>query len=115
MSVFMKEDLHRIEKKLNELLSFGENIMSVISDFAAQQDAFNAQMDASLTDLQAEVTALQAAVAALPAGVTAADQAALDALTAHAKTMADQLAALDALAKPVAPAPAPTPAAPASA
>lgn len=97
----MKSLFHDIFKVLIAILRKEAHIMSAISDFKASQDAFNARMDAAVVRIQAEIAALQ-----VGQGLSADDQAALDALNAHAATLADSL---DAIAPAAAPAAAPAP------
>lgn len=85
-------------------------IMSVISDFAAKQNAFNDRMDTAITDLQGDVKSLNDQIAALQASggaITPEDQAALDAIQARSEGIATKLEALDALTPPVVPTPPP--------
>ena len=80
--------------------------MSVISDFAAQQNAFNDQIDAAIAALQADVKSLDDQITALQnsaGAVTPSDQALLDALQVRSKSIVDKLNALDALTPPVVP------------
>lgn len=107
--------LHRIDILEN-------NIMSKISDFAAQQKSFNDavsaavdSMQASLTGISGDITTLNDKITALQnsaGGVTPEDQALIDDLQAQgavlsnkATALAEALAALDALTPPAAPAP----------
>lgn len=78
--------------------------MSIISDFIAQQNAYNDQMAASLAGLSDDIKALDDLVKQLQAGqISPEDQAAMDALAAKSKDLADRFAALDALHPPVPP------------
>lgn len=91
---------------LGNTLHQGENIMSVISDFVAQQNAYNDQMDAAIAGLTEDVKGLAAHVAALqntPTPLSADDVGLLSALATRTKGIADKLAALDAVTAPVAP------------
>ena len=81
--------------------------MSNISDFAALQAQYNAKIDSSLSALSSDIDALNAKIAALQASsapVSPEDQAALDSIQAHSLSVADKLAALDNLNRPVVPA-----------
>jgi len=96
-SIVTKHDIHELKELINHL---GNKIMTAISDFAAAQAVFNAAIDASITALQADVVALDALIASLKLNnISPEDQASLDAISAHSKSMADNLAALDASAK----------------
>lgn len=81
--------------------------MTAIQDFATKMNAFFDQQDTAINDLQGDVKFLTDTIAALqasPGTITAEDQASLDALQARASTVADKLAALDALTPPAPPA-----------
>ena len=91
---------------LHRLAEMEKNIMSVISEFATAQNAFNDQIDIAITDLQGDVKSLNDQIAALQASggaITPADQALLDGIQARSKTIVDKLQALDALTPPVVP------------
>ena len=91
---------------LRRLAEMEKNIMSVISDFATAQNAFNDQIDTAITDLQGDEKSLNDQIAALQASggaITPADQALLDGIQARSKTVVDKLQALDALTPPVVP------------
>ncbi len=99
--------LVRIESYLITLIFIGENIMSVISDFAAKQAAFNDRMDTAIADLQGDVKTLNDEIAKLQASsgaISAEDQALLDGLQTRAQGITDKLEALDALTPPPPPA-----------
>ena len=81
--------------------------MSAIADFATKMSAFQDRMDTAVADLQGDVKSLNDQIAALQASqgaITPSDQALLDGIQARASTVADKLAALDALTPPVPPA-----------
>lgn len=103
----IEERLEIIERQLCSLILQGEYTMTIISDFAAAQTAFNDRMDIAITDLQGDIKSLNDQIAALIASageISAEDKASLDALQARASGMADKLDALDALTPPVVPA-----------
>ncbi len=102
-----REDIRCLDNKLNCLINLGEQIMSVISDFAAKQNAFNDQMDVSIAGLNDDIKSLNDKITQLQnsqGAITPEDQALLDAIEARGQTMSDKLAALDALTPPVVPA-----------
>jgi len=103
-----KHDIRDLKQLINQL---GVQLMTIISDFADAQAAFNKQEDAAIATLQTEVAALQAAILALASSgsVSPADQAALNAISVHSQAVSDQLNALDALAAPVPPVTPPAP------
>lgn len=84
-----KHDLHETQCK----------IMSAISDFAAQVDAFNDKVDKAIDGLQADVNDLKQQIAVLQnssGAITPEDQATLDRIQQRAAAVADKLSALDA-------------------
>lgn len=86
-------------------------IMSVISEFAAKQNAHNDRVEAAITGIQGDVKFLQDTIDKLqtsPGSITPEDQASLDALDARADVIAKKLEALDALTPPVVPVTPPT-------
>jgi hypothetical protein len=90
----------------HDLETFGEIIMSAISEFAGKQTVFQDRMDTAVTDLQGDVKNLRDQIAALQASsgaITPADQALLDSVQARAGIIADKLDALDLLTPPVVP------------
>lgn len=96
--------LHHLDKKLDLLLILGEQIMTAIAEFAAAQQAFNDRQDVAIADIQGDIKSLNDQIAALQASsgaISAEDQASLDAISAHASSVADKLDALDALTPPV--------------
>lgn len=93
--------LSRIDKLEN-------TIMSAISDFKAKMDAHNDAMDTAIAGLQGDIKNLNDQITALqnsPGTITPADQALLDGIEAKAKSIADQLGALDAITPPAPPTP----------
>ncbi len=93
----------------DDLKHLGELIMSKISDFADAVDAHNTAVDTAISGLTDDIANLNKQISDLQnsAGqITPEDQARLDAIQARSQTVADKLAALDALTPPVAP---PTP------
>lgn len=100
----LRSDLAPVTK--TDLHQLGDKIMSVISDFAAKQNAFNDRMDAAVAGIQGDVQALNDLITKLqnsPGTITPEDQASLDALQARAQTVTDKLEALDALTPPTPP------------
>lgn len=82
-------------------------IMSAISDFANQQNAFNDQISIAVQGLTGDISALNAKITELqnsPGAITPADQASLDAIQARAASISSKLTALDALTPPSVPA-----------
>lgn len=80
--------------------------MSAISEFAAQQEAFNARLDAAVTDIQGDVASLKQQIADLLASagtISPEDQAALEALNARSSEIASKLEALAAETPPPVP------------
>lgn len=89
-----------------QILTNQEKIMSKISDFAGQMNAFTDRQDKAVADLQEDVKSLSAKIDELQASagqITPEDQALLDAIQARASTVADKLDALDALTPPAVP------------
>lgn len=82
-----------------------ERIMSKISDFAAQMNAFTDRQDKAVSDLQDDVKTLNDKITELQnsGGLSAEDQASLDSIQARASTVADKLEALDSLTPPAVP------------
>ena len=104
--IFARKYFQRLDVKLDNLITIGANIMSAISDFAAQQAIYNAAMDAAVADIVNEIQSLNAEIAALqasPGVITPADQALLDGIQAHSQAMSAKLAAMDSLTPPVVP------------
>lgn len=101
-----KNDNRRAHVTLSHLLSLGEKIMATLSEFIQAQTDYNAKIDASLADLAGDVSNLTATIEKLKASagqLSAEDQASLDALTEHAKTVTDKLDALNQLTPPEVP------------
>lgn len=83
-----------------------ERIMSKISDFAAQMNAFTDRQDKAVSDLQDDVKALNDKITELqntPGEISPEDQKLLDDLQARASAVADKLDALDSLTPPAIP------------
>ena len=100
----------------HDLLKLKVEIMATVSEalaaFDAQMTTFNDAQDTAITGLQGDVKNLNDQIAALQnsAGtITPSDQAILDKIQARGQSVADKLAALDALTPPVVPTPPPTP------
>lgn len=107
INLYVCADNREVERLLNEVNERSKTIMSAISDFAAKQNAHNDAIDQSISGLQADIQALNDAIKKLQdsAGqITPEDQALLDAIDARGQTVADKLAALDALTPPAPPA-----------
>ena len=88
-----KQDLKEMEHK----------IMSAISKFAEEQNAFNDRVDAAVTGLTADIQALNDKITELQnstGGITPEDQVLLDAIEARSAVIATKLEALDALTPP---------------
>lgn len=84
-----------------------ERLVSAISDFSDQMNAFFDRQDKAVTDLQGDVQSLTDQITALQGQVTSdADKASLAAMLTRAQGISDKLDALDALTPP-APPPAP--------
>lgn len=80
--------------------------MTAISDFAAQQAAFNSRLDAAIADVQSDVEVLKEQIAELLASagtISPEDQAALEALNARSAEIATKLEALAAETPPPVP------------
>lgn len=80
--------------------------MSVISDYAAKQNAFHDRQDAAVAGVTADVEAQAALIKQLqdnPGPITPEDQALLDQLQARNEAVAAKLEALDQLTPPPAP------------
>lgn len=93
---------------LRRIRKMERNIMSVISDFAVKQNAFNDRVDAAVTGLQGDIQALNDKITELqnsPGTITPEDQASLDAIQTRAEGIAAKLEALDALTPPTVPTP----------
>lgn len=98
--------LKRIEDKLDQALANQEKIMSAISTFATQQQAFNDDIAADLTNISTQIAALNATIATLQNSsgtLSPEDQATLDDLQAKGTALA---ALADATAGKTPPAPA---------
>jgi hypothetical protein len=66
-----------------QITNLRRDIMTAVSDFVAQQTAFNADIASDLTSIQASITALNNQITALqnsPGALSPADQAALNQL-----------------------------------
>lgn len=106
---FHKTD-HNVGQHIAGLITainlFKEAIVTVISDFAAKQQAHNDAVSKSLDDIQTEITNLNTQIAALQSSsgtVTPADQALLDGIEASGAALQTKAAALDTLTPPVVP------------
>lgn len=97
---------HEILKELHHFKSMGEKLMSIISDFAATQDAINAQLDSSLPNILNAIQQMLALIANLQNNaISPADQNLLNQLQAHNQNVSNQLNAINGLIPPAAPAP----------
>lgn len=100
---FCRMSEHHQLKHITHLL---EKLMTKISEFADQMNAFTDRQDKAVADLQDDVKSLNDKITELQnsAGtVTPEDQALLDAIQARAGSVADKLDALDNLTPPVTP------------
>lgn len=82
--------------------------MSVISDYATAQAAFNARIETSVNGITADVTSLNDKITELqnsPGRISPEDQALLDGLQAQGAALATKLEALDAIVTVPPPAP----------
>lgn len=89
-----------------DLENLGKLIMSKITEFADAVDAHNAAVDTAIQGLSDDIANLNKQIQDLQnsAGqITPEDQARLDAIQARSQTVAEKLAALDALTPPAAP------------
>lgn len=113
----MRIELHHFhndptaERKLDQILcaleNLGRTIMSAISDFAAQQTAFNTEVSADLDAIQQAIVALNAQIATLQNSlgtISPEDQATLDALQASGLTLQSKADALAGKTPPTPPA-----------
>lgn len=92
-----------LEVLRNEIMA---TVTEALAAFATAMQGYEDQQDAAITGLQGDVENLNAQILALqnsPGTISPADQATLDAIQARGKTIADKLAALDALTPPVPP------------
>lgn len=99
-------ELRDIKETLAQLLTLETKIMTVISDFAAKQNAFNARMDASIQGLTGDVAELNRKIQELQntSGViTPEDQALLNDLEQRGEAIAQRLEAMDAERPPAPP------------
>lgn len=88
------------------LAHFGERIMTVISDYATKQTAYNARMETAIQGIGGDVRSLNDKITELqnsPGTVTPEDQALIDGLVTAGDALATRFEALDALTPPVAP------------
>ena len=91
---------------LKDLKAMERKIMSVISEFATKQTAFNERQSTAIDGLSTDVKALQEKIEELqnsPGEITPEDQALLDDLTTRAEGITAKLEALDNLTPPVPP------------
>lgn len=91
---------------LRELGSQIGQVMSVISDFAARQKAFNESLTNSLSGIEGDIKSLNDRITELqnsPGEVTPEDQALLDALQVQGEQLASKFTELDNLTPPVVP------------
>lgn len=96
--------LDEIEAALTQL---GTTIMSVISDYAAKQEAFNTQIATDLSAVAAQITALNATITQLQNSVgtvTPEDQALIDKLQTDGAALQSQADTLAGTTPPVVPA-----------
>jgi hypothetical protein len=99
------EILVSILEKISHLTLLGEKIMSVISDFATEQNAFNDKLDSAITDITSEMQTLAQEITDLQnnGSISDDDKAALTALTTRTQGILTKLQALDTLNPPVPP------------
>lgn len=97
----------RTNPLIHEIRKIGGMIMSVISEFAAKQNAHNDKIDVALEGLAQDVADLNAKIEALQnsAGqISPEDQALLDALETRGDAIEKKVVALNALTPPMPPA-----------
>ena len=95
-----REDLRKLKAEIMA------TVTEALAAFDAAMTKFNDDQDAAIADLQGDVKNLNDQIAALQnstGAISASDQAILDKIQARGKTIADNLAALDALTPPAAP------------
>lgn len=99
-------EIRRLQERFGYTETLIGDIMSAISDFAAAMKDFNDRQDQAVANLVGDVKKLNDDIAKLqatPGQITPEDQALLDGVQARAKTIADNLDALDAQTPPAPP------------
>lgn len=100
------DDLHGIKQTLAKLIQLGEQIMTVISDFAAKLKDHQDRQAAALEGIQGDVKAINDKLTAIqnsPGTLSAEDQASLDEALARSEVLTTKLEALDAETPPTPP------------
>lgn len=95
-----KSEIHEILKKLKQLTQLGDRIMSSISDFSESVNQSFAQIDQSISSIREDVEKLNAEINKLQESsgkISSDDQASLDKIQEHAKSLASSVSELDSL------------------
>lgn len=95
-----KDEISLVVKQLKHLINLGERTMSSINEFSGQLNEAFSKMDQSISGLKEDIQKLNEEIAKFqdsPAKISAEDQASLDKIQEHAKSIASSLDELDQL------------------
>ena len=104
--IHSQDEASSLGRILDAINHMEKTIMTAISDFAAQQSAFNADVSSDLAAIKTSIDALNAQIATLqnsPGTISPEDQATLDSLQAAGQALATQADTLAGKTPPVVP------------